>query len=71
MGRVQFTDVDGSLYVAKCITCGVTQGSILWPLLFLIYINDISAAVNWKLLLYANNSVLIASGKSLVGIEII
>ena len=65
-GRVQVTDVDGTMSVAKGITCGVPQGSILGPLSFLLYINDMSAAVKCKLLLYADDSVLLASGKDLV-----
>ena len=68
-GRVQVTDVDGTMYVAKGITCGVPQGSVLGPLLFLLYINDMSAAVNCTLYLYADDSVLLASGKDLVEIE--
>jgi hypothetical protein len=55
--------------VAKGITCGVPQGSILGPLLFLLYITDMSAAVKCKLLLYADDSVLLASGKDIVEIE--
>ena len=60
-GRVQVTDIDGTMSVAKGITCGVPQGSILGPLLFLLYINHMSAAVKCKLLLYADDSVLLAS----------
>ena len=48
---------------------GVPQGSLLGPLLFLLYINDMSAAVKCKLLLYADDSVLLASGRDIVGIE--
>ena len=68
-GRVQVTDVDGTMSVAKGITCGVPQGSILGSLLFLLYINDMSATVKCKLLLYADDSVLLASGKDLAEIE--
>ena len=68
MGRVQVTDVDGTMSVAKGITCGMPQGSILGPLLFILYINDISAAVKCKLLLYVDDSILLTSGRGLVGI---
>ena len=40
------------------ISCGIPQGSILGPLLFLIYVNDMPQAVNSNLFLYADDSCL-------------
>ena len=51
------------------ITCGVPQGSILGPPLFLLYVNDMKAAVNCELLLYADDSAPLVSGKDVVNIE--
>ena len=43
------------------ITCGVQQGSILGPQLFLLYINDMCTSVECDLSLYADDSALIYS----------
>ena len=45
------------------LNCGVPQGSILGPLLFLLYVNDMAQAVNSELLLYADDTCLFFMGK--------
>ena len=51
------------------VTCGVPQGSILGPSLFLIYVNDMPQAVKSNLFLYADDSCLIFQGKDAIEIE--
>ena len=48
------------------VPCGVglPRGSILGPLLFLIYVNDMEAAVSCRSILYADDSALLVSGTS-------
>ena len=68
-GRIQVVDIGGTVSDLNDITCGVPQGSILGPLLFLLYVNDADAAVRCKLLLYADDSALLISGKDVSSIE--
>ena len=44
--RKQYVSIGDSLSDVEYIKCGVPQGSILGPLLFLLYINDIIACSN-------------------------
>ena len=51
------------------LLCGVPQGSILGPFLFLLYINDMSQAVDCELLLFADDTCLIFQHKDITEIE--
>ena len=55
--RRQFVSFNGTISEEDKITCGVPQGSILGPLLFLIYINDLTTvSENYKALLFADDA---------------
>ena len=59
---VKRTQVDGFDSDFSRVTCGVPQGSILGPTLFLCFINDMSDALKCRLSLYADDSALVFSG---------
>ena len=55
--RKQFVEIDNTNSDTLILTTGVPQGSILGPLLFLIYMNDISKASElFKFILYADDT---------------
>ena len=67
--RHQRVDINCTLSEAREITCGVPQGSVLGPLLFLLYINDMKSVCNCNLFLYADDSALVFSNKDIKVIE--
>ena len=60
--RRQIVVVDGIKSSEKKVQAGVPQGSRLGPLLFLIYINDIVNDLESEILLFADDTTLLASG---------
>ena len=61
--RFQCTLANGVTSDLLPVTCGVPQGSVLGPLFFLVYVNDVQNAVtNCGLKLYADDTVLYKAG---------
>ena len=64
--RKQCVTYDGLLTETKRIVCGVPQGSILGPLLFLIYVNDLyKTSKLFDIILFADDTNLFYSHKNL------
>ena len=63
--RKQFVSLDGILSDMLKISIGVPQGSILGPILFLLYINDLPECSTLLALLFADDTTLLASGDNI------
>ena len=69
LNQKQYVSVDGIQSKIEYITYGVAQGSILGPLLFLLYINDLNNAVNCLPRLFADDTCLIIDSPNLASLE--
>ena len=54
-GRAQVVKVNGSVSESAPVLSGIPQGSVLGPLLFVIYINDLPEAINSDSFLFADD----------------
>ena len=64
--RKHFVSYDGEKSETKHITWGIPQGSILGPLFFITYMNDIfHASKNLFNILYADDTSILLSGSDL------
>jgi len=63
----KFVSIGDSKSDLRSVTYGVPQGSILGPLLFLLYINDIENCVpNATVKLFADDTNIFVHGKTLL-----
>lgn len=68
--RKQFVNIDNATSAPEPISAGVPQGSILGPLLFVMYINDIVQGVkNAEMVSYADDTTVFVTGVSEIEVE--
>ena len=69
-GRIQQTSFRGHLSETAAITAGVPQGSILGPLLFILYMNDLPLHIHNDIDMFADDSILHTSGPNIEEIQL-
>ena len=68
--RKQTTEVNNVMSEAETTLCGVSQGSVLGPLLFLLYINDIYKSSSlFAFYLFADDTSIILANNNLKELE--
>ena len=67
--RSQYVQYDGFESEKGPLSCGFPQGSVLGPLFFLIYVNDmVKACPQLQLVLFADDTNIFAQGKDIAGL---
>ena len=69
--RKQFINVSDIKSEIKNVTCGIPQGSVLGPLLFLLYINDMPSITTLHSRLFADDTVLFTSARKIQELQFI
>ena len=64
-GRSQYVEINGCISDTSGVNIGVPQGSVLGPLLFNLFINDIINAFPCKKIFYADDGVLYVTAGSM------
>lgn len=64
--RMQYVSYQNCISIKQELTCGVPQGSVLGPLLFIIYTNDLPSCLEKaKTILFADDTTIYISNKNL------
>ena len=69
-GRTQQTSFRGHLSETVAITTGVPQGSILGPLVFILYMNDLPLHIHNDMDMFADDSTVHTSGPNIEEIQL-
>ena len=67
--RMQYVNLSGYNSDSFVVKCGVPQGSVLGPLLFLVYVNDLPNASSLNIRMFADDTVLFCSHKYSQNVE--
>ncbi len=65
LNRKQFTSVNGNCSTLSSISTGIPQGSVLGPLLFTIYVNDIANSTHLQPRLFADDTNIFAANENI------
>ena len=66
--RCQYVEMYGEKSDTKNISCGLPQGSILGPLLYLLYVNDIPNSTSGHILSFADDTSLFISDSNITNL---
>ena len=69
--RMRYTIKNDQSSSTLLITIGVPQSNVLEPILFVVYINDLSNSCDSKVILYADEAAFLLDDKTYEGIKLI